>query len=296
MNRSQTASEKMNGRRHRHSWSINKQSDGKLRKDSLTMDVKAVKREINANTREDWIWPDSLPLPHTLRIDDETRWQPRTMDSSSPSPPSSTPDPYKFESPDSVAEESMAHKDKRRRLQIEEMRWNPGLRTFVERRNAWTGGGFGPASTQDNPVFESVMDVIGDSRTDIVELCPLPEPLIPSTNPVRASIGPAIYPSVYSRVVVQGTTPNIPINLADMTTALVEGWKMDGEWPPRGKDLEPLVGRRRNRQGAVALDSSGSLHSGIVKGSVGIVKRAFGLKHHKYPVDSCIEVVNDTEV
>ena len=297
MNRSQTTPEEMNGgqRRHRHSWSMAKQSDGRLRKDSLTIDVKAVKREISANTREDWVWPDPLPLPHTIRINDETQWRPRTMDSSSPSPLSSTPDPYRFESPDSVAEESVSHKKKRQRLQLEEMRWNTGLRTFVERRNAWTGGGFGPASMQCNAVLESVMDAIDDSRTDIVELCPLPEPLVPSTNPVRASIGLKIYPSIYSRVVVQSTTPNIPINLADMTTALVEGWKMDGQWPPRTKDLEPMVGRRRNKQRVIALDSPGDLHTGIVKGSVGMVKRAFGLKHQKSTGDNCIETTNDDE-
>ena len=295
MNRPQTTAKETNGKRHRHSWSITKQSDGRPRKDSPAVDVKAVKREIIANTREDWVWPDPLRLPHTNRINDETRWQPRTMNSSSSSPLSSSPDPYRFESPDSVAEESISTKNKRQRLQIEEMRWNSGLRIFVERRNAWTGGGFAPTPTQGKPVFESVKDVIRDSRTNVVELCPLPEPLIPSTNPVRASINPAIYPSIYSRVVVQSTTPNIPINLADMTSALVEGWKMDGEWPPRVKDLEPMVGRVRNKQGVVALDSPGDLHSGIATGSVGMVKRAFGLRHQKSTVDNCIETTNDNE-
>ena len=295
MNRSQTTPKETNGKRHRHSWSITKQSDGRPRKDSPAVDVKAVKREIVANTREDWIRPGPLPLPHNDRINDETRWQPRTMNSSSSSPLSSSPDPYRFESPDAVAEESISPKNKRQRLQIEEMRWNTGLRIFVERRNAWTGGGFAPASTQGKPVFQSVKDVIRDSRTNVVELCPLPEPLIPSTNPVRASINPAIYPSIYSRVVIQSTTPNIPINLADMTSALIEGWKMDGEWPPRVKNLEPTVSQRKDKQEGVHLDSLGDLHSGIVKGSIGVVKRAFGLKHQKSTVNDCIETTNDNE-
>lgn len=62
-------------------------------------------------------------------------------------------------------------------------------------------------------------------------------PIIPSilseTNPIRASITPSMYPSIYSKVIVQSLTPTVPINLADVTKAMVQGWKADGQWPPR---------------------------------------------------------------
>ena len=42
-------------------------------------------------------------------------------------------------------------------------------------------------------------------------------------------------------MVVQGVTPSIPINLKDVTRALVEGWKRDDAWPPKPGVLDPLV-------------------------------------------------------
>lgn len=64
-------------------------------------------------------------------------------------------------------------------------------------------------------------------------LIPVVPSLIATTNPIRASITPAMYPSIYSKVVVQGLTPTVPINLADVTKAMVQGWKADGQWPSK---------------------------------------------------------------
>ncbi|KAJ5845350.1 hypothetical protein N7534_009019 [Penicillium rubens] len=64
-------------------------------------------------------------------------------------------------------------------------------------------------------------------------LCPVAPPFISNDNPVRASINPAIYPSIYTKVVVQGMTPTVPVNLAHLTKAMVQGWKADGQWPPK---------------------------------------------------------------
>lgn len=64
-------------------------------------------------------------------------------------------------------------------------------------------------------------------------LIPVAPPFISSANPVRATITPSIYPSIYTKVVVQGMTPTIPVNLADLTKAMVQGWKADGQWPPK---------------------------------------------------------------
>ncbi|KAL4920197.1 hypothetical protein BDW62DRAFT_24279 [Aspergillus aurantiobrunneus] len=66
-------------------------------------------------------------------------------------------------------------------------------------------------------------------------------PVVPSpistSNPIRASITSAMYPSIYSKVVIQGLTPTVPINLADMTKSMVQGWKADGQWPPKPQSL-----------------------------------------------------------
>ncbi|KAK3901947.1 hypothetical protein C8A05DRAFT_15928 [Staphylotrichum tortipilum] len=64
-------------------------------------------------------------------------------------------------------------------------------------------------------------------------LLPLPAPLLPPQNPMRASIQPSMYGSLYDKVVAQSLQPSCPVNLADMLRACVVGWKRDGEWPPR---------------------------------------------------------------
>lgn len=79
----------------------------------------------------------------------------------------------------------------------------------------------------------------GDSEEDEDEeeleelLIPVAPPLISPSNPIRATINPSIYPSIYTKVVVQGMTPTVPVNLADLTKAMVQGWKADGQWPPK---------------------------------------------------------------
>ncbi|KAF7593727.1 hypothetical protein BBP40_011019, partial [Aspergillus hancockii] len=62
---------------------------------------------------------------------------------------------------------------------------------------------------------------------------PVVPSLISTSNPIRASITPSMYPSIYSKVVVQSLTPTVPINLADVTKAIVQGWRSDGQWPPK---------------------------------------------------------------
>lgn len=73
-----------------------------------------------------------------------------------------------------------------------------------------------------------------DDEEELEELLiPVAPPLISPENPIRATINPSIYPSIYTKVVVQGMTPTVPVNLADLTKAMVQGWKADGQWPPK---------------------------------------------------------------
>ncbi|KAK2003524.1 hypothetical protein LX36DRAFT_650928 [Colletotrichum falcatum] len=85
----------------------------------------------------------------------------------------------------------------------------------------------------------------------IETIVPLSAPLLPPGNPMRASITPAVYMSLYEKVIVHALTPSCPVNLSDMIRACVVGWKRDGEWPPRPSAAEPgIVAVRRRKKSA----------------------------------------------
>ena len=274
--------------------------------------VRETNREIRASLRDDWVWPSSAPLPN--RVDPTTPWCERGSSPSSSSELES-PDPYKYDTPDSVAEWREGRKRQRRGRFLEEVNWNEGLRTFVDRRNAWTGARFTssasvsgvemaaesgdarlPSSaglesgsqTHDNFTNTTLADFLS-SPSPASELLPLPAPIIPPSNPIRASITPAAYTHIYNKVIVEGTTPKIPINLADMTKAITEGWKANGEWPPMVKVAEvvPIARRRKKTVGhggdkqmdqAVGSGQGRSRRKSLTMRGVGRVKKALGLK------------------
>ncbi|KAJ5093711.1 hypothetical protein N7456_009572 [Penicillium angulare] len=89
----------------------------------------------------------------------------------------------------------------------------------------------GPALTK-YPTIDDDDELESDEEYD-EPLIPVAPPFISADNPVRATITPSIYPSIYTKVVVQGMTPTVPVNLADLTKAMVQGWKADGQWPPK---------------------------------------------------------------
>lgn len=93
------------------------------------------------------------------------------------------------------------------------------------------------ASGKDSTSFSAIDDSDSEGEDDEEELeellIPVAPPLISPSNPIRATINPSIYPSIYTKVVVQGMTPTVPVNLADLTKAMVQGWKADGQWPPK---------------------------------------------------------------
>lgn len=211
---------------------------------------------------------------------------------------------------------------KRRRQMEEEMSWNEGLRTWMERRDAWSGartrreireredarcpgvpdGGaevaLAGADAVTNEVTQaqetdpseiepsdlaaktetslSISGKVGktdqgakaDQEDDEEPTPPLPDsdvhhhhhepeqispevpdepyiPVVPSiisnTNPIRASITSSMYPSIYSKVIVQSLTPTVPINLADVTKSMVQGWKADGQWPAPPKHTSVVL-------------------------------------------------------
>lgn len=91
-------------------------------------------------------------------------------------------------------------------------------------------------------------------------LLPVGQPLLPPNNSLRASIIPAVYVSLYDKVVINNLQPACPVNLSDMLRSCVAGWKRDGEWPPRGAVPESTLAIRRYKKGAAV----GSEHGGSV--------------------------------
>lgn len=195
-----------------------------------------------------------------------------------PISPTTPKSPFRFDSPDGVGDtinktESDRKRRRKRRLR-EEMDWNNGLRCFVERRDAWTGArhvkpavarapsppkrmsfssGDGGSSTAVEP--EEPESEWEDDDTEI----PIAPSLIPPENPMRASIKPDVYNTIYDKVITQQLTPSCPINLKDVTRSCVQGWKRDGEWPPRPGPESPKT--KKNRMSVAALFSTNSRES-----------------------------------
>ncbi|RGP64178.1 hypothetical protein FLONG3_9616 [Fusarium longipes] len=87
-----------------------------------------------------------------------------------------------------------------------------------------------------------------DSRNYPVEvILPLAPPLLPPNNPLRASITPSVYLSLYDKVIIHSLQPSCPINLSDMLRACVTGWKRDGEWPPRPTMPPPAPAAKKKK-------------------------------------------------
>ncbi|KAL1850892.1 hypothetical protein Plec18167_002630 [Paecilomyces lecythidis] len=274
------------------------------------------------------------------------------------------------EDPDAAVRASTVERRRRRGRQLEEeMRWNIGLRIWVERRNAWSGARTrahvkhtsgaqaAPSAAQEvdqkntekpplvRPLSSestgsrSTVPAEGEERGDQASqpssdasslvpetevlslsetqdaaskevevsaaatteeeqstaeekddsddpdepLVPLVRPLLPESNPIRSSIKPSLYPSIYSKIVVQGLTPTVPINLADVTRAMVEGWKADGQWPPKPTPQAPgdniAVRRKANPANATLNDEKKRSH-----GVAGAMKKVLGFSGiHHYP-------------
>ena len=206
-----------------------------------------------------------------------------------------------------VAQPSETRKRKRQQVLLEEMEWNEGLRHFVKRRDAWSGARtqhhlsidtdhpsgnvrrkdlsrkrdaiYAPPSAIADSSAGALLDQpstnhgLSTYQTPSVTLLPLASPLLPPENAVRASITEATYPSIYSKIVVQGLTPTVPINLNDIVGALVRGWKDNDEWPPKSE-----AERAPMRDGVIDIGDMPS--TGVKNGvrrSMGKVKKALGL-------------------
>ncbi|KXL50359.1 hypothetical protein M433DRAFT_35977, partial [Acidomyces richmondensis BFW] len=217
------------------------------------------RRLLKERIRNDWDYP---PLPayrvpsgrsqeeKAIQAEDEATV---ADDLQSPTSNGSAKSTYKFEGPDSVGVEvsdrRIARRRKRQKVLEEEMIWNDGLAHWVRRRDAWCGARtttqVKDLEHQDHlPPDVGAEPVASDSSTS----SPLMAPILPE-HPIRRRISPMMYNEIYSKIIIQSRTPSIPINLLTLVSALVQGWKDDGEWPPKATPLEPSVGKRRQARG-----------------------------------------------
>lgn len=77
------------------------------------------------------------------------------------------------------------------------------------------------------------------------------------------------YSELYEKVVRDNRSPAIPINLAHMTNVIVQGWKDEGNWPPKNGLPEPSITVRRDGGGG----GSGGVMVRRVRKDTGIVHR-----------------------
>ncbi|KAK3675096.1 hypothetical protein LTR78_005030 [Recurvomyces mirabilis] len=128
------------------------------------------------------------------------------------------------------------------------------------------------AATTPDPTTQHVPHTLpGTTPPHQSQHTPPNEPLIPTCasilphHPIRRRITPSMYTEIYTKIIVQGRTPSVPINLLTLVSALVEGWKADGEWPPKPGVVEPTIGRRKGK-------GSGSGGSGVREGVKAVVR------------------------
>jgi hypothetical protein len=173
--------------------------------------------------------------------------------------------PFRFESPDGIGDAiKNGQNDRKRRRKkrlVEEMAWNDGLKCFVERRDAWTGArrvskspGVGMTPIRKEKTSGSLSSGDGGSSTAIEQEddsewewdteVPIAPPILPPENAMRSSITPSAYNTIYDKVVLQSLTPSCPMNLKDVTRSCVQGWKRDGEWPPKATEIQKKKGRK----------------------------------------------------
>ena len=187
--------------------------------------------------------------------------------------------PDTSESVESIADRKQTRKRKRQERLEEEMTWNIGLAHFTAQRNAWTSARSNTASFRQPPANEAATG-LGASNDlqpsgslavaeDATIILPVAPRLLPE-HPVRARITTATYSEIYGKVILQGRTPTVPINLQDVINSLIQGWKEEGNWPPKPGPPEPSMGKKK--------DTNGSLrHPHLSKGASVVSKVFHGL-------------------
>ncbi|KAF1852057.1 uncharacterized protein K460DRAFT_274982 [Cucurbitaria berberidis CBS 394.84] len=250
--------------------------------------ARQAKRLLDDRVRHDWEYPNVPPAwsASDEEVRDASEFRERYYGESdsgdSVADDQGATSPYKFDSPDSIGDaltRTREARTMRRRERLErEMAENEGLRIWVKRRDVWTG-----AASVKKYGTKRQRHANRPATPETHDLVPV-APRFLATNPIRASITSKAYSDIFQKIVVSARTPSVPINLADMTKALVQGWKDTDEWPPRAGVLDPLAGKKRGITGAAVIAHHGGFmerHPHLEK-SVDSVKRILHLNAHHH--------------
>ncbi|KAL2073116.1 hypothetical protein VTL71DRAFT_10440 [Oculimacula yallundae] len=240
---------------------------------TMTLEGEQETVDVAWRERDEWLSNASedgddmkMPMPGTTTSSHDT-----------PTPTSKSSPTFRFDSADGMGDavkKALSDRKRRRKKRLaDEMVWNEGLRCFTARRDAWTCArkvpkrqGTGPAVTLtttraslssgsggDASSSTAVEQVDDDSQWEDDTEIPIAPPILPPENAMRASILPGAYNTIYDKVVVQSLTPSCPMNLKDVTRSCVQGWKRDGEWPPKATTPETLKKKARKMSVASLL-------------------------------------------
>jgi len=131
-------------------------------------------------------------------------------------------------------------------------------------------GSSSPATTPDSlPSYHPSLPPSATAPQHDV-LVPVCAPILPN-HPIRRKISPSMYNEIYTKIILQSRTPSVPINLLTLIAALIQGWKDDGEWPPKPGVVEPSIAGKRKSRGS---HGSEGLKNGVK--AVGRVLRLTG--------------------
>ncbi|KAI9737275.1 MAG: hypothetical protein M1818_005808 [Claussenomyces sp. TS43310] len=224
----------------------------------------AIKRILAGRVRDDWTWewprrdkePSAPELDETPEADgqwiERDEWESNISESDdgavTTASSSSSQDAQKDRKRSEQSNMAEKRRIRRKRRLTEEMKVNDGLDCFVQRRNAWTcarsvrrpprsvSSTSQPRATS-MPTTSNENGKEGEDEEDYTpefeDQIPLAPPILPPNTPLRAGITPKAYSTIYDKVIMQSQTPFCPINLSTIVQSCVEGWKRDGEWPPK---------------------------------------------------------------
>jgi len=231
-------------------------------------------RSVSATTKEQWKerdeWLSNVSEGEDLALS--------TVESGAKRISQAARDDFHLGSPEEVGSAIRKYENERKRRHkkrlAEEMVWNDGVRCFVQRRDAWTGARLvtvpldarlTPVRTNRSSTYvpapsgqSSSADVEQetDSEWEWATEIPIAAPILPPENAMRASITPAAYNTIYDKVILQQLTPSCPMNLKDVTRSCVQGWKRDGEWPPKATEVPKKKGRRLSLVSLFSFDKT----------------------------------------
>lgn len=192
------------------------------------------KHYIRTKVRDDWSWPEPDSRHDVPPDENVSVWRERESDVEETERvawPNASQD--KVQTSPLHQAEHLARRRERREQLMSEVQYNTGLCTWLKRRDAWTRARYLPLD-HNMDLFQAEPATELESPKRYMRTCLVPQsaPLLPDHHFLRRNIKASAYQSLYTKIVVQSQTPTIPINLCDMMSAIVQGWKADGEWPP----------------------------------------------------------------